>query len=71
MKSKLKFFFTTFCVILSFIISSCTTIDSLQEAISSLFESQNSNIQNNETQKIKKVSSTMYKIPEDYEKYEI
>lgn len=68
MKSKLKFFFTTFCVILSFIISSCTTIDSLQEAISSLFESQNSNIQNNETQKIKKVSSTMYKIPEDYEK---
>ena len=55
MKSKLKFFFTTFCVILSFIISSCTTIDSLQEAISSRFESQNSNIQNNENQKIKKV----------------
>ena len=68
MKSKLKFFLITFCVILSFIFSSCATIDFLQDAISSLFGNENSNVQNNESQTITKISSTMYKIPEDYSK---
>lgn len=68
MKSKLKFFLITFCVILSFVFSSCVTIDFLQEAISSLFGSENSTIQNNENQKMTKISSNMYKIPEDFSK---
>ena len=68
MKSKLKFFFITFCVVSSLIFSSCATIDFLQNTISSLFGSEKSNVQNNESQKMTKVSSAMYKIPEDFSK---
>lgn len=68
MKSKLKFFFITFCVVSSLVFSSCATIDFLQDTISSLFGSEKSNVQNNESQKMTKVSSAMYKIPEDFSK---
>ncbi len=68
MKSKSKFLLITFCVILNFIFSSCATIDFLKETISSLSGSKNSSVQSNESQTITKISSTMYKIPDDYSK---
>ncbi len=53
---------------MNFIFSSCATIDFLKETISSLSGSKNSSVQNNESQTITKISSTMYKIPDDYSK---
>lgn len=74
MKSRLKPFLITFCVVSSFIFSSCATTDFLQETFSSLFGSENSAAQNSESQKNSeassgtKITSAIYKIPEDYSK---
>lgn len=68
MKSKRKLFSITFCVISSLFISSCATLDSLQEQLSSLFSSGTSGSQKNGNQNMTKISSNPYKIPEDYSK---